>query len=258
MLVARSDFFDRLKHSIPRGLRAIAQRVLDHVFPWTCAGCGNPADFAFCDRCMAAVRWIADPICPRCGLPLASPPSHPCGRCAVRPPAFSRLRAIAVYRSDDDRDPLGIALRGLKYAGRRALAPPLSRLLADRFPFDPCAYDLVAPVPLHVERIRRRGFNQALLLAREPVRRFALPLDPALLVRLRKTAPQVALDEAERRRNVRRAFALRRGRTVDGSRVLLVDDVCTSTATAEACARSLTEAGAASVDVLVVARALLH
>jgi ComF family protein len=131
-------------------------------------------------------------------------------------------------------------------------------LLANRFPLDPSDYDLVAPVPLHLERLRSRGFNQALLLAREPARRFALPLDPALMVRVRSTPPQVALDEADRWRNVRRAFALRQGRTVEGCRILLVDDVCTSTATVDACASLLAHQGAASVDVLVVARALLH
>ncbi|HSD09686.1 MAG TPA: ComF family protein [Candidatus Binatia bacterium] len=247
-----------VKHSMPRALRAIAQRVLDQVFPWVCVGCEGAADFALCDRCMAGIRWIEEPTCPRCGLPLASAPSHLCGRCAGRPPAFSRLRAIAAYRSSDEHDPLGVALRALKYAGRRALAQPLSMLLADRFPFDPSGYDLIAPVPLHLERLRSRGFNQALLLAREPARRFAIPVDPALMVRLRSTPPQVGLDEAERRRNVHRAFALRPGRRVDRCRILLIDDVCTSTATVDACARLLTEKGAASVDVLVAARALRH
>lgn len=258
MFAPRLAAINRLQHSIPLALRAIAHRVLDQVFPWVCVGCEGAANFALCDRCLAGIRWIKEPICPRCGLPLASPPSHLCGRCVARPAAFSRLRAIAGYRSSEERDPLGVALRALKYAGRRALAQPLSTLLADRFPFDPCGYDRIAPVPLHLERLRSRGFNQALLLAREPARRFALPVDPALMVRVRSTPPQVGLDEAERRRNVRQAFALRAGRRVDGCRILLVDDVCTSTATVDACASLLIDEGAASVDVLVVARALLH
>src|SRR5262249_12441810 len=108
------------------------------------------------------------------------------------------------------------------------------------------------------ERLRGRGFNQALLLAREPARRFGLPVDPALMVRGRSTPPQVGLEEGGRWRNVRRAFALRAGRRVDGCRILLVDDVCTSTATVDACASLLAREGAAPVDVVVVARALLH
>ena len=143
-------------------------------------------------------------------------------------------------------------------AGRRALAPSLSALLADRFPYPGERFDVVAPVPLHLERLRARGFNQALLLAREPARRFGLPLDPALLVRSRSTPAQVGLSERARRSNVRSAFAVRFGRSVDGKRVLLVDDVCTSTATVRACAHLLRQHGAASVDVLVASRALPH
>jgi ComF family protein len=258
MSTTRAQRPDRPQHSIGTALRTIAHKVLERVFPWTCVGCEGAAKFALCDRCLAAIRWIKDPICPRCGLPLASPPSHLCGRCLARPPAFFRLRAIACYRPSEERDPLGVALRALKYGRRRALAQPLSTLLADRFPLDPSDYDVVAPVPLHLERLRSRGFNQALLLAREPVRRFALPVDPALMVRVRSTPPQVGLDEADRRQNVRRAFALSVGRRVDGCRILLVDDVCTSTATADACASLLAHEGAESIDVLVVARALLH
>lgn len=248
---------DASEHIIPRGLRAIARGFLDRLFPRYCIGCDEPAASSFCIRCLDRIRWIDEPFCPRCGLPLASGPSHPCARCVARPPSYARLRAIAAYRSTEDGDPLGIALRALKYAGRRALAEPLSTFLAERFPFEQDPYDVVAPVPLHVERLRSRGFNQALLLAREPARRFRLAVDPALLVRLRQTPPQVGLDEADRRRNVQRAFALRRGRSVEGCRILLVDDVCTSTATADACAEALVRADAASVDVLVVARALL-
>jgi ComF family protein len=221
--------------------------------------CQTPADRALCDACTSRIRWIREPWCPQCGLPLASPPNHPCDRCATDLPAFARLRAVARYRpKDEERDPLGLALRALKYSGRRALAPSLSMLLAERFPFERGSHDVVAPVPLHVDRLRARGFNQALLLARGPARRFGLRLDPALLTRVRDTPPQVGLTEAERRSNVRRAFALRPGRSVKGLRVLLVDDVCTSTATARACAAVLRGQGAASVDVLVAARALAH
>jgi ComF family protein len=233
--------------------------MADGLFPWSCIVCAARADGALCAACSSRVRWIREPWCPRCGLPLASGPSHPCHRCATDPPAFDRLRAVACYPpADEDTDPIGLLVRGIKYAGRRALAATLAELMAQRFPFDRGDHDLIAPVPLHIERLRSRGFNQALLLAGPQARLFELRLDAGLLVRLRDTPPQVGLPEAERRQNVRRAFALRRGRTVKGLRVLLVDDVCTSTATARACAAALRDAGAASVDVLVAARALVH
>jgi ComF family protein len=240
-------------------LRAIARGALDRLFPWSCVACGVAAGGALCDPCLSSLRWIEEPCCPRCGLPLASRPSHLCGRCLANPPSFERLRAVVGYRSDaQEADPAGKALRALKYGGRRAIAPTLSRLLAERFPFDPAGLDVVVPVPLHLGRLRERGFNQALLLAREPARRCGLPLDPWLLERRHPTPPQVGLDLAQRRRNLRDAFAVREGRSAAGLRVLLVDDVCTSMATVEACARSLLDAGARSVDALVLARTLWH
>jgi ComF family protein len=134
----------------------------------------------------------------------------------------------------------------------------LSALLAERFPFPPETFDVVAPVPLHIDRLRERGFNQALLLARDPVRRFGLRFDGGLMLRSRPTPPQVGLSERERQDNVRRAFVVRSGRSVEGKHVLLVDDVCTSTATVRACAGALRAGGASCVDVVVVARALPH
>lgn len=222
-------------------------------------GCRTPGRSLLCDICASRTRWIFDPLCPVCGLPLTAGPSHVCDRCLENPPAFRRCRALACYRTHDEADdPLGAAIRALKYAGRRAIAGPLSKLLADRFPYSPDEFDVLIPVPLHLERLRARGFNQALLLAREPARRFALELDRLSLRRARSTAPQVGLAEPERRRNLRDAFSIRPGRSVRDRRVLLVDDVCTSTATADACARALVSAGAASVDVLTVARTLPH
>lgn len=239
--------------------RAMARGLLDALFPWCCVGCGAGAESALCRDCRAVIRWIEDPRCPCCGLPLASGPSHLCGRCARTPPAFSRLRAVASYRArDEDRDPLGAALRGLKYARRRGLAATLGEVLVSRFPYAADEHDLIAPVPLHRTRLRERGFNQAALLARAVSRASGAALDLGLLVRNRETVSQASLREIERRRNLRGAFSLRPRRRVAGLRVLLVDDVCTSGSTADACARVLRTAGAASVDVAAVAHTLLR
>ncbi|MGH7899466.1 MAG: ComF family protein [Candidatus Binatia bacterium] len=245
--------------TIGEALRAIAGRVFDRIFPWSCTSCGKEGDSPFCGPCLGNVRWTGEPQCPCCGLPFASPPSHLCGRCVAKHPSFRRARAIACYRArDEEDDPLGAALRLLKYAARRGLAGPLSELLAERFPYDPADFDLVVPVPLHLTRLRERGFNQALLLARTPARRFGLRLDGEALVRTKPTASQVGLSEGERRRNLVGAISVRRAHSVAGLRVLLVDDVCTTAATAEASARALRRAGALAVDVLTVARTLLH
>jgi ComF family protein len=253
------DDYATVSGPAPWNGRQLFRAVLDRLFPWFCVSCTGSASRALCDHCLSTVRWITEPCCPCCGLPLATPPSHLCARCAAERPAFDRLRALACYRIDDeDHDPIGRALRALKYGRRRALAASLSAILAERFPFAPDDFDCIAPVPLHVSRLRERGFNQALLLAREPARRYGRRLDAMLLERVRQTSPQVGLGLADRRKNLRGAFRVRDGRDVAGLRVLVADDVSTSGATADACATALIEAGARSVDVVTLARTLPH
>jgi len=239
-------------------LRRLARGLLDRLFPWACVHCDARAPAALCSRCLGEVRWI-DRACCRCGLPMAGPSNHACGRCLEDPPSFRALRALVCYRAEHEgEDPIGRALRALKYARRRALAASLADILADRFPFDARELDVIVPVPLHLHRLRERGFNQALLLAKGPARRFGLLLDAGMLERVRSTPPQVGLGQRERRTNLRGAFALGAGRRIIGARVLLVDDVCTSGATADACAKVLLGGGARSVDVVAMARALPH
>jgi len=119
-------------------------------------------------------------------------------------------------------------------------------------------HDLLVPVPLHLRRLRWRGFNQALLLTRPLAQRCGARLDPFVLARTRPTSPQVGLDEAARRRNIAGAFAVRDPAVVRRRSVLLIDDVYTTGATVEECARVLRRAGASRVDVLVLARAVLQ
>ena len=119
-----------------------------------------------------------------------------------------------------------------------------------------CDADLIIPVPLHPKRLRWRGFNQALLLARQLSRAYGIATDPFVLRRIKETPPQTQLNEEERRRNVRGAFALAPGRSLKGKKVLLVDDVYTSGATVNECSRTLTTSGAEQVCVVTLARAM--
>jgi len=144
-------------------------------------------------------------------------------------------------------------IRLYKYRRRATMARPLGDLALvwmDRLP----TVDLVMPVPLHPSRLREREFNQALLLANRIARRLDLPLSYEHLLRVRETRPQTELDRTERAANVRRAFAVRRPAFLEGRRVLLVDDVFTTGATVNECAKSLRRAGVASVWVLTLAR----
>jgi len=235
------------------------QVLLDGVFPQHCEVCEGPLPLGhgacLCTRCRAAMAPPPAPICRSCGVPLGtSGPSDPCPTCIHHPPAFAAARAAALYLpSACGLNPLAAAVQRLKYRGRRTLAGALGALLADRYPF---ALDaLLVPVPLHRARLGVRGFNQALLLARALGRRRGLPVAPRLLVRTRATEAQARLPAAERRRNLDGAFAVRAPHLCTARSIVLVDDVLTTGATADACARALLAAGAARVDVYTVGRA---
>jgi ComF family protein len=155
--------------------------------------------------------------------------------------------------SADGLNPLAAAIQDLKYRRHRAVASTFGRLLAAHYPFTDDA--LLVPVPLHTSRLRTRGFNQALLLARALGRSRGLPVASRALARIRATTAQPGLSAADRRRNLRGAFVVRQPDAVRDRAVVLVDDVLTTGATADACARALRAAGAATVDVFTVGRA---
>ena len=238
----------------------ILDTILHWVFPVDCAACGRPAADRrlpyFCRACWESIRPIDGPLCPACGYPFDSPlalaysPEHRCRACREKPPRFDR--ALSPYRYEGV---LEQAIHLFKYRRRDALASPLTDLMlvwANRFQ----PVDLVMPVPLHPDRLRTREFNQSLLLADRIARRLGLPLSFDHLLRVRKTRPQTELDRVDRARNVRRAFAVRDPHGLEDRRVLLVDDVLTTGATVNDCARALRRAGAASVAVLTLARRL--
>ena len=266
-------------------LRALGAIAKDAVFPTRCCGCGrlfrrlrpgkvpaqqsrevdqgSPAtlDEYLCDACTRSIEAIQSPFCILCGRPFDSAEGvdHTCGKCQQEPFDFSKARSAGVY---------GHALKELicqyKYMHRDELAAPLSSLLWQtlRLNWDPEQIDCIIPVPLHSRRLRERGFNQAELLIRlwpGLACEQGTPLDKSklsfrTLARCRYTPPQTGLDRNLRAANLRHAFKVTNSAAVQGRRVLLVDDVLTSGATANACARALKRAKAASVDVLTLAR----
>lgn len=233
---------------------------LDVLLPPLCFGCGAAVEgrAALCPACWRKTRFLAAPVCESCGLPFeADPgPGAVCGECARAAPPFARARAAFVYDE---------ASRGLILAfkhGDRTDAAPAFALWLMRAGADLLAggqlpgAQLIVPVPLHWTRLFARRFNQAALLAHEVGRLAGVPVSTAALVRRRRTPSQGKLGRSARQRNLAGAFAVppaRRG-ALTGKRVLLVDDVLTTGATANACARVLLAAGAAAVDVLTLAR----
>lgn len=193
-------------------------------------------------------------MCQICGAPLPSGENSAiiCPRCTESPPPFQICRSIGRYESV-----LLEAVHALKYRGEIpagiALGKILSSCVGEHFPVHD--YDRVIPVPLHVKRLRKRGFNQSLILARAIARDFTLTLDFQSLRRRRHTDPQIGLGRKQREENVREAFVCVRGKEIENSKILLIDDVYTTGSTVTECARVLIEGGAQSVAVATVARA---
>ena len=220
-------------------------RLLDLVLPPRCGGCRSIGSW-LCEPCRNRIRRLEEPLCRRCGAEVESARKD-CG-CQGRLKALNRLRSAAAYEG-----PIEIAIQRFKYQGWRRLAEPLALLMAERLMVEGLAAAWAVAVPLHPERLRRRGFNQAELLAHELRTQLGLTAPPGELVRTRATPPQVGHDRRWRLENVRDAFAWR-GDPLAGRSVLLVDDVATTGATLEACAAALRASGAGSVIGVSVAR----
>ncbi len=274
------------KSSLMRGGRACA----DALFPRICYGCGGfmepgrkphgatdlqtlaagPMEAAVgpilspyvCRQCLFDVTPVDSPVCTRCGEIIKSPAvADPlCSDCISRQKHFTRARAAVKY----DGVVLNL-IHSFKYRGKTGLAKPLGRLLYIALcrHFDPNGHRRVIPVPLHPKRLRSRGYNQALLMARQwPFQgntgngqHRGPRIDNTILLRRKNTDSQTGLGKKQRRQNIGNAFAVSGGAQIHGEPVLLVDDVYTTGSTLEECARVLAKAGAARVDVLTLARA---
>lgn len=228
----------------------------DLLLPPACLLCGGrlPAGAAaadFCPTCRTNVPQPAPARCPICAVAFRTPtPSlHHCEACLRQQQPFTRVIAVGPYAGT-----LREAVQHFKYRGQLPLERPLGALLAETLQTGGARhFDMVIPVPLYKDRLRERGYNQALQLARQVGSRLKIPVAPALLRRVRATASQQGLDAVTRKSNLRGAFAV--SAPLTGRRLLLVDDVLTTGATARECAAVLRKAGAASVEVAVLGRA---
>ena len=197
------------------------------------------------------IQWLADPVCDGCGAPFEYDLGARCAACQARPRAFDAARAACLY-DETSREPILM----LKHADRTDLAPLFARWLSRAARELLAQADAIAPVPLHPSRLRSRRFNQAAEIARPLSRLTGVAYLPDALIRRRATDTQGGKAGSGRKRNVAGAFEVPADRTaqVSGKRILLIDDVLTTGATAEGCARALKAAGACRVDLAVVAR----
>ncbi len=239
-------------------MKTILRGLADILFPPTCVVCEKILEedlhFSFCPACFSEIRFINSPLCPRCGLPYftETESDHPCGDCLSRKQYFTSVRSLGIYETS-----LLKAIQRFKYQGSLHTGESLGSLMAAfSYPaFDVTEYDVLMPVPLHLRRLRERGFNQSLILARAMAHKFSGALDFMALRRTIGTAPQTGLKKEDRAANVRGAFEIGDRHRIKGKKVLLIDDVYTTGSTARECARILLRGGARSVGVLTLARA---
>ena len=235
--------------------RSAIRELVDFALPPRCPGCGEIVGepHRFCLDCWRLLTFLGEPCCARCALPFdfgGPDGGAECGRCLADPPPFDRARAAVAY-GEVSRE---VTLR-LKYNGRPGLAETLARFMLRHIEAGE-GEALLVPVPLHRWRIWKRGYNQAALIASALARHSGLPCELDLLRRIRSTPPLRGLGRPERAQAVRGAFGLAEGakERLRGRRVVLVDDVFTSGATASACAKVLKRGGAARVELLCWAR----
>lgn len=230
--------------------------AMDLLFPPACASCGmrfRPGGtHALCPDCRDRIRFLREPLCPVCGIEQQRADEdlgHICGACLSRPPAYDLARSLVRYETVVRR-----LIHRLKYGGDTVVAGALKEIAenGDLSAFDDC--QLILPVPLHLQRLRVRGLNQAGVLARLLFSGWERKICPDGLIRTRNTVPQTELRGADRRKNLKEAFQVNGSLPVAGAIVCLVDDVFTTGTTLEECSRVLKSHGARKVKAITLAR----
>lgn len=242
-----------------KNLASIARALSDLIWPPVCAGCGASLPFSdslgyasfYCRRCLATIEFMPENFCPVCGRPYWGTPAHLCGDCLTNPPPYTTARAAVVYGGEAAH-----CLLKLKYHGDLNQAAALAALCHKNAQIMDAEAQFIIPMPLTVERLKRRGFNQALELA-GAIYGAALPIRTEILERTHDGHRHLAsLSAKERRAAIKGCFSVREPGAVRGANILLFDDILTTGATASEAARTLLAAGAASVELRTVARAV--
>jgi len=223
--------------------------------PAQCLLCGRPGAEAFCERCRADVKPLAEPLCRTCGLPVIESPDGRCAACRSSRPPYAMARGAAVYDG-----PLKTAIHLLKAKGEKRLVEPLVQMMADWVAhnggFEKA--DIIVPVPLHAKKERSRGFNQAQLLASALAARLKVPLEAKAVVKVRATPAQSSISLEDRVYNLQGVFAVPSADVVKWKRVLVVDDVMSTGSTLAEVAAALKAAGASDIYCFCAARELVR
>lgn len=233
-------------------------RLSDVLFPPLCLSCNAPVaeHHSLCGGCFGKISFLTGNCCAQCAIPLHfnMGVGSKCGACLKSPPYFDSTTAICRYETTSSK-----LVTGIKYSDRLHLIKSIAGMMADKAQPDIATTDLIIPVPLHFIRQWRRMSNQSALLASEIARKTKKPWRSDVIKRTHHTPPQASLTRKRRHTNVAKAFAIedKKHKFIAGRNIMLVDDVMTTGATLNACAKALKDAGAAKVQVLVFARTVL-
>jgi ComF family protein len=229
------------------------QDLADLLFPPSCLSCGASllqSSVLFCENCLKKIKFVREPYCTSCGALFPSGENHLCGICLEKKWNFTKARSVIVYNETAAK-----AILGLKFGGRKAGLKTFKYMQEQNEGCrDLLSPDSIIPVPLHINRLRQRGFNQSLLLALAFFPDQRNKIKKTALRRQRDTIAQTGLTGVSRRKNLRDAFLVDKAADVYGKKILLIDDVFTTGTTVNECARVLKKAGAERVDVLTLAR----
>ncbi len=226
-----------------------SQLLLDFLLPPSCVSC-KTAESWLCQSCLNQIPFITPPICERCGTSASN--VHTCQECKNNPLHYiDGIRSVSFF----DKNPMHTAIHFLKYRNHKAVASILAQMLVDTYRRHQLKATVILPVPLHISRFRERGYNQSALLAVSMGNMLGLPVNTTTLQRTRPTQSQTKLQAAERQKNVAGAFKCNNNEALSGQTVLLIDDVCTTGSTLDACAAALKQSNVVSVWGLTLARA---
>jgi ComF family protein len=237
----------------------VIKNIADVIYPPMCLGCLEilhpEKGKYFCANCQEQIRYLTDSMCPVCGISFfnSSAGNHLCGNCLYSSPFFSIARAVAVYETII----LNI-IHKFKYGRDLSIGSALASFLANfSFPdFEFQSYSLLIPVPLHIKKLRERGFNQSLILAYALGEKKQIDVNFSLLKRHKFTLTQTGLNKKEREQNIKGAFEVSDKKKIAGKNIILIDDVYTTGSTLNECAKTLLKAGAEQVAALTLARVL--
>ena len=237
-------------------IKNIVNKVLDVIYPknLTCVFCGdeifdeNP--YCTCKNCAKILPKITGKICEKCGEPLENMASF-CENCKGGKHYYTKSRSVFVYQ-----DYVSGGILNFKFHNGKYYSKPFAKYLADLYKEHKYNCDLIIPVPIHVTRLKERGYNQSELLAKDLGEIINLPVDSESLVKIKKTKNQAELDFKQRHTNLEKAFKVTNKKQIKDKNILLIDDVYTTGSTIDECTKELTKAGAKSVYALTVAHAV--